>query len=118
MSRAPTRPGRPLEPVTAVCAATYLADLISAYPFVFRLPSTDTRFTVYTADPDRYLIGATYTLTLAAPGERPLCLDPQDWALLAHCLELVAERWAEAAEHTDAAAATHPATDLTATPGG
>ena len=112
MTRAPTRPGRPLEPVTAVCAATYYADLIPAYAFVFRLPSTDTRFTVYTADPDRYLIGATYTLTLAEPGERPLSLDPEDWQLLEHCLALVAERWAEAVEQADTAAATQPATDL------
>ncbi len=112
MTRAPTRPGRPLEPVTAVCAATYYADLIPAYAFVFRLPSTDTRFTVYTADPDRYLIGATYTLTLAEPGERPLSLDPEDWQLLEHCLALVAERWAEAVEQADTAAATQLATDL------
>ena len=112
MTRAPTRPGRPLEPVTAVCAATYYADLIPAYAFVFRLPSTDTRFTVYTADPDRYLIGATYTLTLAEPGERPLSLDPEDWQLLEHCLALVAERWAEAVEQADTAAATQPATEL------
>jgi hypothetical protein len=116
----PTRPGRQLEPATAVCAAMYLADRVAdpvpAYAFVFRLPSTDTRFTIYTADPDRYLIGAT--LTLAAPGERPLSLDPEDWKLLAHCLELVAERWAEAAEQTDAAATTQTAaTDLTAAHG-
>jgi hypothetical protein len=118
MTHEPTRPGRPLEPATTVCAAMYLADLIPAYAFVFRLPSTDTRFTVYTADPDRYLIGATYTLTLAAPDERQLCLDPQDWELLAHCLELVAERWAEAAGQADAAATTTAATDRTAAPGG
>src|SRR6266540_2661542 len=77
MSRAPTRPGQPLEPVTAVCAARYFADLVPAHAFVFRLPSTDSRFTLYTADPDRYLIGATYTLTLAEPGERSLSLTPR-----------------------------------------
>jgi hypothetical protein len=112
MTHEPTRPGRPLEPATAACAAMYLADLIPAYAFVFRLPSTDTRFTVYTADPDRYLIGATYILALAEPGERQLSLDPEDWELLAHCLELVAERWAEAVEQTDAAAVAQPETDL------
>jgi len=90
----------------------YLADLVPAYAFVFRLPSTDSRFTIYTANPDRYLIGATYTLTLAEPAERPLSLDPQDWELLAHCLDLVAERWAEAAEQADTAAAKHPTTHL------
>jgi hypothetical protein len=79
---------------------------------VFRLPSTDSRFAVYTADPDRYLIGAPYTLTLAEPAERPLSLTPEDWQLLAHCLALVAERWAEAAEQADTAAATQPAADL------
>src|SRR5438477_1223429 len=112
MSPPPLRPGRPPEPATAMCAAMYLADLVPAYAFVFRLPSTDSRFTIYTAEPDRYLIGATYTLTLAEPAERPLSLDPEDWELLAHCLALVAERWAEAAEQTDTAAATKPATDL------
>jgi len=116
MTHEPTRPGRPLEPATAVCAAMYLADLVPAYAFVFRLPSTDTRFTVYTADPDRYLIDATYTLTLAGPGERPLSLGPEDWQLLAHCLELVAERWAEAAQQTDTAAAAQPATGLDTEP--
>jgi hypothetical protein len=108
MSRAPTRPGQPLEPVTAVCAAKYFADLgadpVPAYAFVFRLPSADSRFTLYTADRDRYLIGATYTLTLAEPGERPLSLDPEDWKLLAHCLERVAERWADAVEQADTGA--------------
>ena len=112
MTHEPTRPGRPLEPATAVCAAMYLADLVPAYAFVFRLPSTDTRFTVYTADPDRYLIGAAYTLTLAEPGDRPLSLGPKDRELLAHCLELVAERWAEAAQQTGTAAGAQPATGL------
>jgi hypothetical protein len=111
MTHTPMRPGRPVDPTTAVCAAMYYADLIPAYAFVFRLPSTDSRFTVYTADSDRYLIGATYALTLAEPGERPLSLDPEDWDLLAHCLQLVAERWAEAAEQTDAAAGTQAATN-------
>jgi len=90
----------------------YYADLVPAYAFVFRLPSTDSHFTVYAADPNRYLIDATYTLTLAEPAERPLSLDPEDWELLAHCLALVAERWAEAAEQVDAAAATQPVADL------
>src|SRR6266545_795034 len=111
MTHPPRPPNRPLEPTAAVCAATYYADLVPAYAFVFRLPSTDTRFTLYTDDPDRYLLGATYTLTLAEPGERPLSLDPEDWELLAHCLELIAERWAETTEKTNAAAATQAATD-------
>ncbi len=61
---------------------------------------------VYTADPDRYLIGATYTLTLAEPDERPLSLNLEDWELLAHCLELVVQRWGEAIEQADAGAET------------
>jgi hypothetical protein len=104
MSSVPARPGRPLEPVTAVCAAMYYADLVPAYAYVFRIASTDSRFTVYTADPDRYLIGATYTLTLAEPDDWPLSLNAEDWELLAHCLELVAERWGEAVEQADAGA--------------
>lgn len=55
---------RPDEPVTVVCAAMYAADLVPAHAFVFRVPSTDTRFTVYAEPADRYLVGDTYHLTL------------------------------------------------------
>jgi len=58
-------PPAPDEPITVVCAATYLADLIPAYAFVFRVPSTATRFTIYVADGDQYRINDEYTLTLA-----------------------------------------------------
>jgi len=77
-------PPDPDEPITAVCAATYYADLIPAHAFVFRVPSTRTRFTVYAADADRYRISQTYTLTLtpvedrrpAAPTKPPSGGDP------------------------------------------
>ena len=32
--------GAPAEPITAVCAATYYADLVAGYAFVFAVPST------------------------------------------------------------------------------
>ncbi len=104
MTHAPTRPSHPLEPVTTTCAATYYADLVPAYAFVFRLPSTDSRFTVYTADPDRYLIGATYTLTLAEPDQTPLWLSVDEWEFLRHCLHVVEQRWHEAIAEADTAA--------------
>jgi hypothetical protein len=49
----------------------YYADLVPAYAFVFRVPSTGTRFTVYTDHAERYLIGTTYTLTIAEPDDVP-----------------------------------------------
>jgi hypothetical protein len=58
------------EPTTVVCAAMYVADLVPAYAFQFRLPATASRFTLLTADADAYAINATYTLALTEPGAR------------------------------------------------
>ncbi len=76
-------PAAPDEPITVVCAATYLADLIPAYAFVFRVPSTATRFTIYAADGDQYRINDEYTLILTpveagqpAPPTAPPSGDP------------------------------------------
>ena len=57
-------PPAPDEPITVVCAATYLADRIPAYAFVFRVPSTATRFTIYAANGGQYHINDQYALTL------------------------------------------------------
>jgi hypothetical protein len=60
----PGTPQPPDEPVTVVCAATYYADQHDAYAFVFRIPSTATRFTIHATSGYRYEIGVTYLLTL------------------------------------------------------
>jgi hypothetical protein len=118
MSHATAHPTRPLEPVTAVCAAMYYADLVPAYAFVFRVASTDSRFTVYTADVDRYLIGATYTLTLAEPDHTPLWLSSEEREFLRHCLHVVEQRWHEAVAEADAGAERpQPDTKPAAAPG-
>ncbi|GIF74121.1 hypothetical protein [Asanoa siamensis] len=83
------------EPVVAVCAASYFADLVPAHAFVFRLPASDSRFTVYAQAGDRYLTNAEYTLLLV-PGETvPLLLAVEDVAFLRHCLRKAADRWRE-----------------------
>lgn len=81
-------PPLPDEPITVVCAATYFADRIPAYAFVFRVPSTATRFTIYAADGGQYRINDQYTLTLtpveasqpgaptAPPSSEPTPADP------------------------------------------
>jgi len=77
-------PPAPDEPITVVCAATYLADRIPAYAFVFRVPSTPTRFTIHATNGDQYHISDEYTLTLtpvkagqpAAPTAPPGGGDP------------------------------------------
>ncbi|GEM_PF-6062209 len=97
---------QPIEkPVAAVCAATYRADLVPAYAFVFSVPCSTTRFTVYAADAERYLIGETYTLTLTAPGEVPLVFNVEEWHFLRHCLHTVEQRWSQAIASADAGAA-------------
>jgi hypothetical protein len=101
----------------AVCAASYYADLVPAYAFVFRVPSTDTRFTVYATDADRYTIGATYTLTLAEATAAPVWLDADEWGFLRHCLSLVEHRWTEAIAEADAGAARPVRADEPAPPG-
>src|SRR5512142_1427530 len=106
-------PPIPATPASAstlvVCAASYTADPITAHAFVLRVPATDTRFTVYADEPDRFFIGATYTMTITDPDQAPLWLDATDRALLRHCLDLVAQRCADAAASAQAGA-TRPAT--------
>jgi len=92
------------EPAVAVCAASYLADLVPAHTFVFRLPASNTRFTVYAQAADRYHINAEYVLLLV-PGETvPLLLAVDDVAFLRHCLRNTADRWREAIAQADAGA--------------
>jgi hypothetical protein len=91
-------------PITAVCAATYYADLIPAFAFVFRVDSTGTRFTVYATEQHRYVINGTYTLTLSEPDHLPLWLSADQAAFLRHCLGLVEERWQDAIAQADAGA--------------
>ena len=115
-SRSHPRMPEPEQPVPVVCASSYAADLAPAQAFVFRVPSTDTRFTVYSSDPNRYLISGSYLLILADPGQLPLWLVPEDWAFLRHCLTLVEQQWQQATEQTQAAAQ-RPRTDEPPSPG-
>jgi hypothetical protein len=109
-------PPHPDAPVEATCAATYMADLIPAYAFVFRVEATKTRFTVYAAAQDAYTINATYRLTISDPGDVPLYLPAADAEFLRHCLSLVEGRWHEAIAEADAGAA-QPEADRPAEPG-
>jgi hypothetical protein len=97
-------PPHPGAPITAVCAATYYADLVPAFAFVFRVESTGTRFTVYAAEQDRWLINGTYTLTLSEQTHVPLWLSGDEAGFLRHCLGLVAERWQDAITEAEAGA--------------
>jgi len=114
------RPPRPDEPITAVCAATYYADLIPAFAFIFRVHSTGTRFTVYATEQHRWLINSTYTLTISEhtsePDRVPLWLSVDEVAFLRHCLGLVAERWQDAITEAEAGAQ-RPATGEPPSPG-
>ncbi|GAA4466635.1 hypothetical protein [Phytohabitans houttuyneae] len=113
-------PPHPDEPITAVCAATYYADLIPAFAFIFRVENTGTRFTVYATEQHRWLINSTYTLTIAEhnsePGRVPLRLSTDEAGFLHHCLGLLAQRWQDAITEAEAGAQ-HPATDEPASPG-
>lgn len=103
----------PTEPVTAVCAAMYAADLVPAYAFVFRVAATGTRFTLYAQTQDRYHIGEEYTLLLV-PGDTvslPLTMD--DVEFVRHCLDNAARRWREAITEAAAAANQRQAPDST-----
>jgi len=104
-------PPQPDEPTTAVCAATYYADLIPAFAFVFRVESIKTRFTVYATEQDRWLINGTYTLTLSEHSLVPLWLAGDEAGFLRHCLGLVAERWQEAITEAEAGARRPPNND-------
>lgn len=103
-------------PTEATCAATYHADLVPAFAFVFRVEATRTRFTVYAPAPDAYTINSTYRLTICDPGQLPLFLPADDAEFLRHCLRLVEDRWHEAIGQADAGT-TRPEADRTADPG-
>jgi hypothetical protein len=96
--------------------ATYYADLIPAYAFVFRVQATKTRFIIYASVQDAYTVNATYRLTISDPGEVPLHLPADEAEFLRHCLLVVEDRWQEAITQADAGAA-RPETDRTAEPG-
>jgi hypothetical protein len=109
-------PPQPDEPITAVCAATYYADLIPAFAFVFRVESTGTRFTVYATEQHRWLINGTYALTLAEQNQMPLWLSGDEAVFLRHCLGLVGERWQDAIAEAEAGTR-RPPTDEQPRPG-
>jgi hypothetical protein len=109
-------PPDPDAPIEAVCAATYYADQIPAFAFVFRVSASNTRFTVYASDQHRYRINDTYTLTLCQPDHAPLWMSTDETAFLRHCLGLVEHRWHEAITQADAGAQRAP-TDQPAEPG-
>ena len=97
-------PNDPDAPIEAVCGATYYADRIPAFAFVFRVLATGTPFTVYASDQHRYLINDTYTFTLCEPEHVLLRLSADEAAFLRHCLGLVEQRWHEAITEADAGA--------------
>lgn len=103
-----SHPPHPDEPIKAVCAASYYADLVPAFAFVFRVESTDTRFTVYATEQHRWLINGTYTLTISEPDQVPLWLSADEAAFLRHCLGLVAQRWQDATGEAEAGAERQP----------
>ena len=106
-----TTPGRTVTQAgTATCAATYYADLIPAHAFVFRVPATDTRFTIYDPDPNRYRVSTDYTLTLSDPDQIGLHLHHDEIDQLRHCLSIVEHHFAEAAAHARAGATSPPTT--------
>jgi len=53
------------------CTRAFWSDRHHTYTFVFTLPGTQQRFTVHTADPYRFEIGATYAITLTATAPPP-----------------------------------------------
>lgn len=107
MSR-PPRIVEPVEPVTAVCAARYAADLVPAYAFVFRVAATATRFTVYAPVEDRYHLGEEYTLQLVPRDVVPLPVTVADAEFVRHCLDNAAHRWREAITEANAGATRPP----------
>lgn len=67
-----TPPPPPVEAATTVtCTRAFWSDRHHTYAFTFTLPGTQQRFTVYTADPYRFEIGATYAITLTATAPPP-----------------------------------------------
>ena len=106
----------PDAPAEAVCAATYYADRIPAFAFVFRVEPTNTRFTVYASTQDAYLMSTRYRLILCDPDDVALRMSSDEAQFLRHCLRLVEDRWQEAIAQADAGAA-RPESDRTAEPG-
>lgn len=110
MSRTP--PSAPAPPpdeaATAFCAATYYAGIRNQYAFTFLVAATNTRFTIYTTHPDRYEIGQTYALILAAPDAVPVPLSVADLEFLRHCLTNTAQRWHAAITEARSGAERHP----------
>lgn len=97
-------PPDPDAPIEAVCAATYYADRIPAFAVVFRVRATDSRFTVYAANQDRYKINETYALTLTDPGHTVFALPADEAAFLWNCLDLAEQRLCDAAVQATAGA--------------
>ena len=93
----------PAQPVTVLCAASYYADR-GQYAFNFRVPDTNTRFTIHASNQDSYQVGESYTMILATPDAIPLPLSVEDIEFLRHCLTTTAQRWREAIAETDTGA--------------
>ncbi|GAB1644349.1 hypothetical protein [Krasilnikovia sp. MM14-A1259] len=97
--------GFPVEAIPATCAATYYADDIAEYAFVFRVIDTATSFTVYARDADRYAVDQQYALLLTPRDTVPLALPADGVEFLLHCLQTAANHWQEAIAEADDAAA-------------
>jgi hypothetical protein len=104
-------PSDPGELITAVCAAAYLADRIPAWAFVFRIPSTDTRFTVYATDRRRWAINGTYALTISDPDHMLLWLSADEAAFLRHSLSVVEQACMDAIAQATTGAEQPPTDD-------
>ncbi len=91
------------EPIIARCAGTYYANHHGKYAFIFRVPETNTEFTVYTTSGFRYRLGENYALSLTARDTIPLSLTFDDWQFLRRCLDTAAARWREATERANMA---------------
>jgi hypothetical protein len=71
MTTTSTTSPNPEAAATVTCTRAFWADRHTQYTFVFTIPGTQQRFTVYTSNPYRYEIGATYTVTLTAAAAPP-----------------------------------------------
>jgi hypothetical protein len=57
----------PAQPVEVLCYDRYYADLRDRFAFIFQVIETDTRFTIYTTDGERFHVGNTYRMLLTGP---------------------------------------------------
>ena len=73
----PTPPPPAGAAATVTCTRAFWSQRHRVYAFVFTLPGTGQRFTVYAADPYGYEIGATYALTLTTSAPPPGPTPPQ-----------------------------------------